>query len=115
MEPIITINTRRSPIVQNIMKTLIKWLKANEFTLTDNIVSEATEIKSYLYESDTYVILATIDYENRIVKTPGYKHEISLTLEKDNNFEAVKCEYIEQIQKILDTNHLDNLLKAVKI
>lgn len=115
MEPIITINTRRSEIIQKIFKHLIAWLKLNEFTLIDSVSSEATEIKSYIYEGDTYTIRATIDYENRIVKAPGYKHEISLILENDNNFESVKCESIEEIQKIMDVNHLDNLLKAIKI
>lgn len=50
MEPIITVNTRRSEIVQKIFKHLIAWLKLNGFTLIDNINSEATEIKSYIYE-----------------------------------------------------------------
>ena len=108
MEPIITVNTRRSEIVQKIFKHLIAWL-------IDNINSEATEIKSYIYEGGTYTIQATIDYENHIVKAPGYRHEISLILENNNNFESVKCEFIEEIQKIMDTNHLDNLLKAIKI
>jgi hypothetical protein len=115
MEPIITVNTRRSEIVQKIFKHLITWLKLNGFTLIDNINSEATEIRSYIYEGDNYTIQATIDYENHIVKAPGYRHEISLILENDNNFESVKCEYVQEIGKIMDTNHLDNLLKAIKI
>lgn len=115
MEPIITVNTRRSEIVQKIFKHLIAWLKLNDFTLIDNISSEATEIRSYIYEGDNYTILATIDYENHVIKPPGYKHEISLILENNNNFESVKCEFIQEIGKIMDTNHLDNLLKAIKI